>query len=89
MASKTAQISLTSAWQRIDGSQPVIAGKVISGFCQIEYCTSQPADSDLGIPFSAGEPFSISIATGDQVWAKSSGGSASSARLGIWQRAAS
>lgn len=87
MASKTAQITLTQAWQRIDGTQPIIAGKVIQGSCQIEYCTSQPADTDQGIPYVAGEPFSLSIATGDQVWAKAS--TSQGSRLGVYQRAAS
>lgn len=86
MASKTGQFTLTQAWQRIDAAQPIQGGKVISGSCQIEYCTSAPADTDLGIPFVSGEPFSIEIASGDQVWAKAS--SPLGARIAVWQRAA-
>lgn len=86
MASKTPHISLTTDWTRIDNSAAVIAGKVILGIVQIEYCTSQPAVTDLGIPFSAGESFGpITVASGDQVWAKASGGTA---RIASWQRAA-
>lgn len=92
MASKTPTIDLTvtagvADWIRIDGSQPIIAGKPLSGPIQIEYCTSQPALTDLGMPVDQYEPFSISVATGDQVWAKSA--NKQPQRVVVFQRAAS
>jgi hypothetical protein len=85
MASKTAQITLNPTWQRIDGSELQLVGKVVSGFCQIEYCTSEPAAGDLGVPFGPGEQINITVIDGDQVWAKTGSGSA---RLALFRSGA-
>lgn len=88
MASNTPTITLQQAqgWVRIDNSMPIVAGKILSGLVQLELCDSAPADTDLGLPFTQGEPFSISLGTGQQLWARSTHGAA---RVGMFRRAAS
>lgn len=77
MASKTPRFTLNATeWVDIGGTAVAIAGRVLSGQILLEYADTPPGAADLGIPYRAGQDFSVSIATGDKLYAKAAGATA-------------